>query len=155
MKRAEKEVKELAAIEAIIDKADVCRLAMSLDNKPYVVPMNFGYKDNCLYFHCANKGHKLEILKQNPDVCFEMDVNHKLVTGDIACKYTMTFESVIGFGKAFIITDNDEKKICLDIVMGQYAKDKSFEYTEKALNAVTVIKLEIASMTGKSSYLKA
>jgi len=73
MKRSEREIKDRKEIEAIIERADVCRLGLSDDNMPYIIPMNFGYKDNRLYFHCAKKGKKIDIIKRNNSTCFEMD----------------------------------------------------------------------------------
>ncbi len=70
MKRKEKAVTDIKAIEEIISKAKVCRLAMSLDDQPYLVPLNFGYKNKTLYFHCANTGLKLDILKKESQSMF-------------------------------------------------------------------------------------
>lgn len=76
------------------------RLAMVDNDRPYVVPLNYGYTyENgtlTLYFHCAAEGRKIDILKTNSDVCFEMDGEHKLIEGKIDCAYGYSFESVIG-----------------------------------------------------------
>ena len=62
MRRKEKEITTRAVIDAIIRQARVCRLALSEDNQPYVVPLCFGYENDTLYFHCAPKGRKLDII---------------------------------------------------------------------------------------------
>ena len=51
-----------AAIEEVIARAPVCRLALSDNGEPYVVPMNFGYSDGVLYFHGAPNGRKIDII---------------------------------------------------------------------------------------------
>ena len=71
MRRKDKEIKDKEVIESIIKRATVCRIALSENNVPYIVPLSFGYKDNCLYFHSAPEGRKIDIIKQNNNVCFE------------------------------------------------------------------------------------
>ena len=81
MRRSDREVSETEAIEEIIKNADVCRLALANDNIPYIVTMNFGYINNpeqILYFHCANAGRKLEMIRKNNYACFEMDIGHQI-----------------------------------------------------------------------------
>ncbi len=79
MRREDKEINDIATIEGIIRKARVCRLALSENGQPYIVPLCFGYKDNNLYFHSAGEGKKLDIIKKNNNVCFEFDIDLELV----------------------------------------------------------------------------
>ena len=79
MRRSARGIKDRKEIESIIQSAQVCRIGLSEDNVPYVVPMNFGYKDNCLYFHCAKAGKKIDVIRQNNKVCFEMDIDQTIV----------------------------------------------------------------------------
>ncbi len=150
MRRKDKEIIDIAAIEAVLNKAAVCRLGLCEANQPYVVPLCFGYKDNALYFHCAGQGKKLDILRKNNNVCFEVDINHELVKADQACDWSMKYKSVIGFGKAVFIEDVGSKRKALDIIMQQYS-EKSFGYPAEAIKNTVVIKVEIESMTGKQS----
>ena len=81
MRRSEREESDINVIEEIINKAEVCRIAFAVDNMPYVVPMNFGYTSNPvqrLFFHCANEGRKLEMIRKNNYVCFEIDIDHQI-----------------------------------------------------------------------------
>jgi len=110
MRRKDKEISDLSAIEAIINKATVCRLAMANGDKPYLVPMSFGYQDHSLYFHGALKGQKIDMLKKNPTVCFEIDVSVEAVSNDDACAWSMQFQSVIGFGKAAFVEGLEAKR---------------------------------------------
>ena len=64
VRRKDKEIKDKEVIESIIKRATVCRIALSENNVPYIVPLSFGYKDNCLYFHSAPEGRKIDIIKQ-------------------------------------------------------------------------------------------
>jgi len=150
MRRNEKEIIDNSAIEAIIKKALVCRLGMSEGNVPYIVPLCFGYKDNTLYFHGALEGRKINVLRKNQSVCFEFDVDVEVVKKEKACSWGMKYQSVIGFGRAFLIDDIHEKKDALDIIMDQYA-NQSYDFDDNFLQAASVIKVEIDKMTGKQS----
>jgi len=148
MIRKDREITSRAEMESIINKAFVCRLGMADENGPYIVPLSFGYKEGSLYFHCAIKGRKLDILKKNKRVCFEIDTDHEIVESDKACKWGMKYKSVIGMGNASFIEDMDLKKKALDIIMRHYS-GRSFEFEEKEVNRVVIFKIEIESMTGK------
>ena len=105
MRRKEKEITNRAVIDAIIRQARVCRLALSEDNQPYIVPLCFGYENDALYFHSAPEGRKLDILKKNNKVCFEFDNVGEILTAEKACCWSMQYRSVIGFGQAQFIDD--------------------------------------------------
>lgn len=152
MRRKDREITDLDEMISIIDQCDVCRLALFDQEYPYILPLNFGYmrKDTTieLYFHGANAGKKLDLIKQNPNASFEMDCSHKLITGEIACDYTMEYESIIGNGIIEMLTE-DEKVHALTQLMKQYSKETEFTFSENHLKAVTVFKLVVGHMTGK------
>ncbi len=150
MRRKEKEITDKTAMESIILRSSVCRLAFSEENRPYIVPLCFGYKDNALYFHSAHQGKKLDILRKNNKVCFEFDIDHEIVEADEACGWSMKYQSVIGFGKGSIIDDIESKHKALNIIMQQYSRN-SYEYPDKAVKKIVIIKVEIEHMTGKKS----
>ncbi len=152
MRRSDKEITDRKAIEDIILRSKVCKLAMCEENRPYIVPLCFGFKNNTLYFHSAPKGKKIEILKKNPNVCFEFEIFTQIIKSAKACKWGMRYRSVIGFGKAGFITDDDLKRQAFDIIMNQYA-DGSFIYEDALLKSVVIINVEIQSMTGKQSEI--
>ena len=150
MRRKEKEITEASAIEAIIKKSLVCRLALSDGNFPYIVPLCFGYRDKVLYFHGSLKGKKIDIIRKNRNICFEFDINTEIVKAEDACHWSMKYKSVIGFGKAVLLEDLDEKRKALNIIMSQYS-DRTFQFNDATLKGTVVIKVEIESMTGKQS----
>jgi len=153
MRKPEKEIKDRAQIDAILHRAQVCRIAMCEDDVPYIVPMSFGYRDNCLYFHSASVGKKVEILRRNNRICFELDIDQEHVFSPTPSECSTRYRSVIGFGRAVFLTDRAEKVRALDILMQHYCDPQTqpYEYSEKQVTRVTMIKVEIESLTGKQS----
>lgn len=152
MRRRDRVVEDRAELESIIGAASVCRLAMSEDDRPYVVPLCFGYKDGNLYFHSAGEGKKLEVLRVNSSVCFEMDIDHELVRADLPCESEMKYRSVIGFGQASFVDEVEEKRMALDIITRHYSEENAqgtYNYPEQKLANTVIIKVKIESLTGK------
>lgn len=153
MRRKDREVTDAAEILDIISRCEECRLALSVDNLPYIVPLNFGYtfEDGrlTLYFHSANEGRKLDMLRENPNACVQMDCSLRVIIGDTPGKYTMQYESVVCFGELLICTHSDEKRDGLLALIRQYAPEHDYTVTERDLREVTVFKLNVSSFTGK------
>jgi nitroimidazol reductase NimA-like FMN-containing flavoprotein (pyridoxamine 5'-phosphate oxidase superfamily) len=150
MRRKDKEITSKAEIEGIIRRSLVCRLALADENRPYIVPLCFGYKDNSLYFHSAVQGKKIDIIKKNNRVCFEFDVDYKVIKADKACEWGMQYKSVVGFGQASFLEDSESKRQALDIIMKQYSGESS-AYPEAKLKHTVIIKVDIEHMTGKQA----
>ena len=148
MRRKDQEITDIAAIEDIIRKAQVCRLGLSENGRPYIVPLCFGYKDKTLYFHSAREGKKLDILRKNNNVCFEIDIDHELVRGKKACNCSMKYRSVIGFGRAELIEDIEPKRRALNIIMQNYYEG-FIKYADASIENTVIIKVDMESMTGK------
>jgi len=151
MRKKEKEIKDENTIESIIKRATVCRIGLSENNVPYIVPLNFGYKDNCLYFHSAREGKKIDMIGSNNDVCFEIDIDSEIVKGEDACGWSMKYYSIIGFGKASFVEGVKKKREALDIIMEHYSGKLPYNYPDEAVNNAAIIKVKIESMTGKKS----
>jgi nitroimidazol reductase NimA-like FMN-containing flavoprotein (pyridoxamine 5'-phosphate oxidase superfamily) len=154
MRRREKEITDQSVIESILQRATVCRIGLCDRGTPYVVPVNFGYEDHRLYFHSAGEGRKVDVLKENNRVCFEVDIDVELLPAETACQWSVKYLSVIGFGEASFVDDLQEKQEALNIIMEHYA-GRSYEYPEQTLAKVAVIKVEIDTMSGKQSGLRA
>jgi uncharacterized protein len=148
MRRSDRELTGLKEIEEIIAKADVCRIALANNNIPYVVKMNFGYK-RFLFFHCANEGRKLDMIRQNDYVCFEMDTDHELYAGKMSCDWGMRFSSVVGYGNISILSDRQERMMALNSIMEHYGASGEYSYNENLFEHTTLLRLKILEMTGK------
>jgi len=149
MRRSNREIKEQMAIDELIRSCDTCRLAMSKDNQPYIVPLSFGYDGEAVYFHTAIKGQKIDFIESNPNVCVEFDNCLEITKGDKACKWSCNFQSVIAFGKIEEVTDKEGMIEALNILMEQYSGKRNWEYSDKDLKGVRMWRVDIESMTGK------
>ena len=150
MRRKEKEITSVEEMVAVIRACSVCRVAMADGDTPYVVAMNFGYRDDAIFLHCAPEGRKLDILEKNPKVCVLFDTGHELTTGSRSCKWGMRYQSVMAFGVAEPLTSAPERKAALDVIMGNHGGEGG-DYQEAVLKKLTVLKITVSSMTGKQS----
>lgn len=138
---------------AVINRCDVCRIGLFDGEFPYIVPMNFGFETAedklVLYFHCAVEGRKLDILRKNPKVCFEMDTAHELTIGPMPCDYSMNYECVMGEGTIAIVEDRAEKLHALERLALHYGKQGPYEWREEVLAITCVLRLTADFVSGK------
>ena len=150
MRKKEKEVTGIEEIEEIIKKAEICRIGLVDDDEPYIVPVCFGYEGNTLYFHSAPEGRKIDLIKKNNRVCFEIDTDVEIVSAEKPCGWTVRYRSVIGVGRAVILEKNEEKRHGLNVIMRQYSGNTPGLEFEK-LDLASVIKIEIEHIAAKKS----
>ena len=152
MTKRERQITDESQIMHILETAKVLHLGLAVDNEPYVVPMNYGFvKEDgklILYLHSAVQGKKLDMIRANPRVFFEMDCDRMPFEGDKPCQYGLVYSSVMGRGSARIVEDVEEKKKAMSILMKtQTAKDFSFE--DKLVSIVAVIRIDVEEYTAK------
>jgi len=150
MRKKDKEITDIKEIERIIKKAIRCRIGLVDNGEPYVVPVSFGYEKNALYFHGALEGRKVELIKKNNQICFEIDTDVKVVRSEEPCKWAMKYRSVIGVGRAYILESDEEKCHGLRLIMKHYSGDE-FSFPKPKLDKTLVVKVNIRSITGKQS----
>ena len=152
MTRRERQVTDETKIRHILDTAKVLRLGLAVNNEPYVVPMNYGYvMENgtlTLYLHSALRGKKLDMIRANPNVFVEMDCDHVPFEGDVACKYGLSYSSIMGRGKAYILEDVAEKQKALSLLM-QTQTGMDFSFAEKMASVVAIIRIDVQEFTAK------
>jgi len=149
MRRTDREIKDPNAVRAIMEEAPVCRIGVSDDGMPYVVPLSFGLGEGRLYFHCAAEGRLLDIIRKNNRVCFEMDIFRGVIIGQSPCGCSSRYESVIGSGRAVIVEEPGEKKAALDRIMEHYGQEVPTAYKPEIFANTTVVRIDIAGVTGK------
>ena len=157
MRRKDRQITEIEAIRAILDKAKVLHLAMIDGDRPYVVPLNYGYTlENgalTLYLHSAREGRKLDVLRQNDRVAFVLETNVSQVSGgDIPCKYGEAYASVMGEGRATILTDPVEKTDALTMLM-KTQTGRNFYITEAMTDTVAVLRIDVEAFTAKARQI--
>jgi hypothetical protein len=155
MRRTDKEIPSRGEIDEVIRGCQVCRIALAVENEPYIVPVSFGYDGASLFFHTARSGKKIEFLEANNRVCFEFERNVRLQTDPkTSCKWTFLYESVIGYGRVSELTELAEKTRGLDQVMLHYS-GKQWEFNASVLAKTRVWQILIDSLTGKRAEEKA
>ena len=150
MRRKDKKIDSQDLIHEILTTSLICHLALFDSEYPYVVPMNYGYKNNCLYFHCATHGKKIDLIRKNKNVGFEIVHYHKIIKKELSCDWTTKYRSIMGTGSVEIISEADEKRYGLDILMKQHGREIN-TYEDKAVKRVLVLKLTIESLSAKQS----
>jgi uncharacterized protein len=153
MRRKDRQIKDTAEIMDILRKADVCRIAMSDANVPYIVTMNFGLRKNgaaSLYFHSACEGKKIDILKKNNLVCFQADIEHEFLLHTTSCGCSMRYKSVVGMGRMTFVTDPAEKIEALQAIMAHYTKKQDHTFREELIERTTIMRLDIEEISGKA-----
>jgi len=113
-------------IQTILDHCERCRLGFSEDGVPYVIPMNYGYTfENdvlTLFFHGASEGRKIDIIRKNPLVCFEIDCDYRLNPDASPQRHAVKWESIVGTGTIEYVTDFNEKRMILGNMMRKFRR---------------------------------
>ena len=154
MRRGDKAITDRRQIDEIIRGSLVCRLALVQDGQPYLVPLSFGYDGTAIYFHTAAEGRKIDFFLAGGTVCFECE-HHVELRRDpqIACKWSMDYESVIGYGTLGELTVDADKSHALNLIMRQYS-GQDWTFDTAVMAKTRAWKLTITSLTGKVSKPK-
>jgi nitroimidazol reductase NimA-like FMN-containing flavoprotein (pyridoxamine 5'-phosphate oxidase superfamily) len=144
---------KISDIEPIIQNCKTCHIAMvDENNKPYLLPFNFGYDNGIIYLHSDPIGKKIDILKENPNVCINFSTDYELfhINEDVACSYGMRYKSVLVNGVVEFIEDNVSKLEAFNIFMKNYVPNREFNYSDPSINNVCVFKVKIEDFTCKT-----
>ena len=152
MTKRERQVTDPEQIRHILDTARVLHLGLAVNNEPYVVPLNYGYIMEegklVLYLHSAQRGKKLDMLRANPNVFFEMDCDRMPFESKLPCQYGMVYSSIMGRGVAHIVEDVEEKKRAMTILM-KTQSGKDFEFNDRLVSMVAVVRVDVSEYTAK------
>ena len=153
MTRRERQVFDINEIIKILDKSKVLHLGLVDGDEPYVVPMNYGYtmenEKLTLWLHGATQGRKLDVMRANPKVFFEMECDLVPFAGDVACRYGLAYRSLMGRGRAVLVDDPQEKMAALVYLMKTQTGEDSFTFDEKLASIVSVIRIDVTDYTAK------
>lgn len=148
-------IEERETIEELIKSCKVCYVAVSEDDVPYVLPMNFALDGNTVILHSAQSGRMWETLKRNPKTCINWTRGEDLAWQNerVGCSYRMISSSALVEGTAEFIDDYSEKERCLHLLMAQYS-GLEFKFNVPAVNNVGIIKVHIENLTAKEFGVK-
>lgn len=150
--RREKRITDIDTVIEILEKSKVLHLGLVDGDEPYVVPMNYGYTMDdgklTLWLHGATQGRKYDIIRKNPKVFFEMECGLQPFEGDVACKYGISYTSLMGRGTAVIVEDSQEKQDALTFLM-KTQTGMDFEFNDKLASVVGIIRIDVIDYTAK------
>ena len=153
IRRKEKEISEKNEMLAILENAKYITIAMCADNEPYLVTLSHGYdrERNCIYFHCAREGKKIDILKEQNKVWGQALMDKGYVQGSCDHLYATTQF----MGRVTFVENSDEKKHALEIMINALEDDPQkvpdTQLTEKSIEGVQIGRINIEYMSGKKS----
>ncbi|MDR1054385.1 MAG: pyridoxamine 5'-phosphate oxidase family protein [Prevotellaceae bacterium] len=153
MRRKDRKITDKHEMLDILNKADACRIAFAVNNTPYIVCMNFGYewdgKRLKLYFHCAKEGKKLDLMRRNNYVCFQIDTDHMLEYIPEIVYCTMQYKSIVGMGYLEEVTDDAERVKGLDLLMQHHGHNAPAQYPEASLKQTMALCLKVSEISAK------
>lgn len=157
MRRKDKEITDKVELEEILSVATVGRLGTCANGIPYITPVNFTYDQETskVFLHCANEGRKLDNIRMNQNVCFEVEEVKQVMVKQPTCGSSVAYRSVIMFGSIKILTDIKAKNDALQKLADKYApQNPKVPFTEAMLMKTNVLEIEVKEMTGKRSPAK-
>lgn len=146
------EIRDESIIAQVLSEAEYGTLAISKDDRPYSLPINFTQLNDAIYFHGSKAGRKIDILKENAFASFSVVESFSMIqsyfssSDNLACPATHFFKSIIIDGNIKFVEDYDEKVEALSSLMeklqpeGRY-KPLHEDIYNKAINATTIYKL--------------
>ncbi|MFT4174633.1 MAG: pyridoxamine 5'-phosphate oxidase family protein [Rhodocyclaceae bacterium] len=148
VRRRDREITARADIDAILADTTVMHLALADGDCPFVVPVYFAYDGQALYFHSAGAGTKIDILRRNPRVCFEMSVEQGFIAADMACDFEARHRTAIGFGRAHFVEDEAAKVEALNRIVARFSSTP-FAFPKNRVAHTTVVRIDIEALRGK------
>jgi nitroimidazol reductase NimA-like FMN-containing flavoprotein (pyridoxamine 5'-phosphate oxidase superfamily) len=153
MRRKDKAIADPEAVREVLRQARFLELAMVDDGEPYLVTVCFGFDGEALFFHSAPAGRKVEVLARAPRVCFQAVAQAEVLTGEKPCDWSVRYRSVVGYGRVARLTAEEERRRALDRILAQYGAAGPQAYAEAPLKGTAVFRIDIESMTGKTSKI--
>jgi nitroimidazol reductase NimA-like FMN-containing flavoprotein (pyridoxamine 5'-phosphate oxidase superfamily) len=146
----------LSEMVDILNRAEVGRMALCDGSMPYLVPLNFLYKDGKIVVHCAWEGKKLDIISNNPNCCFEVDEYIGEVSYHYESQCHLDYDSVLAFGRARIEDNNETKIQLLQLFSEKYnelykkpVSNGGKRFTLEQVSECCCIVIDVSEITGR------
>ncbi len=153
MRRKDREVENLDKIYDILKRCDTIKIAMHGDKYPYIVPVSFASEivdgKVIIYFHCAKKGTKIDLINKNPHVCVEGEIFIKIETTEHGI--TARYESIVGFGDCSFVSDTKEIIHGMKLLTSRYGYEEYPLERCSGLNHLYVGKIVLDEIYGKKN----
>lgn len=153
MRRQDRRITEPAVICAVLDKCRTLHLGLVEDGRAYIVPLNYGWTEEngryILYAHSAAEGRKIDLIRGGADVGFEMETGVEYFDADTACGWGNRYESIIGEGRATLLSTPEEKRQALAAIMAHYSARKDYTFEDAMVNLVQVIQIDVTALSCK------
>lgn len=153
MRRQDRKITDPAMICAVLDKCRTLHLGLVEDGRVYIVPLNYGWTEEngryILYAHSAAEGRKIDLISGGADVGFEMEAGVEYFDADTACGWGNRYESIIGEGRATLLSTPEEKRQALAAIMAHYSARKDYTFEDAMVNLVQVIQIDVTALSCK------
>ena len=136
-------------IDEFLQEALIGRLGTTNKDQPYVVPINFVYDAESVFFHSKLKGLKINNIRDNKKVCFEIDELKEIISAERACDFTVRSRSVIIFGTTVLIDSITEKMRILNKIMKKYSPGVPKHFNKSEVQSLVIVEIKIESINGK------
>lgn len=153
MRRQDRRITDPAMIATVLDKCRTLHLGLVEDGRVYIVPLNYGWteENGCyiLYAHSAAEGRKIDLIRGGADVGFEMETGVEYFDADTACGWGNRYESIIGEGRATLLSTPEEKRQALTAIMAHYSARRDYTFEDTMVDLVQVIKIDVTALSCK------
>lgn len=151
MKKSKQEIDDEQIMNEILGGSGLCRISMMDGDRPYTLPLTYGYKDKCIYINSAPGGKKIELLSRNPKVQFEIECTEGKIAGNAEAKNEACCRSLVGQGRVEIISDTPGKRSGMEVIMSQHGGSGLDELNPRDMDYLVILKLNIDSLQRKES----
>lgn len=155
LRRKDRAMKTSREMELLLERMPVGRLAVTTEEGPYIVAVNYLFVDGSIYFHSGMAGRKMEALRADPRVCFTVDEIGPRVLWEQGCGISQIYKSVICFGKAEFVEEQVEKRRILEKMVQKYVPS-GYAFSpmkNQNIEKTAVVRIVIGSMSGKENAL--
>lgn len=153
MRRQDRKITDPAMICAVFDKCRTLHLGLVEDGRAYIVPLNYGWTEEngryTLYAHSAAEGRKIDLIRGGADVGFEMETGVEYFDAETACGWGNRYASIIGEGRATLLSTPEEKRQALTAIMAHYSARRDYTFEDTMVDLVQVIKIDVTALSCK------
>ena len=139
--------------ELVLKNAKFGHLAFAVESEPYLVTVNYGYDKEYLYFHSSQKGKKVDMINNNPNICYELNYGGDIYSNEHACNWGTKYRSLIGRGKAELLVTDTDKVNGLKAIMRKYSGSTDHDFNENVIHHTNIYRIKIDDISTKQNKM--